>query len=104
MSKKKPKIMTQEARCGVRLNYVIFPIDFRELRHALAKHGYELSSISGSIPSPPTRIGFGGDIGRKKQLLELKQIVVKSALLKDPYKTRKSHLKNWQTSLTQNSV
>lgn len=67
MSDNQPKINTQEARCGVRLNYVIFPIDFRELRQALAKNGYELSPISGPIPSPPTRIGFGGDIARKKE-------------------------------------
>jgi len=57
--------MTQEARCGVRLNYVIFPIDFRELRHALAKNGYELSPVRGRIPPPPTRIVFSGDIARK---------------------------------------
>jgi len=65
MSSDKPKIMTQEARCGVRLNYVIFPIDFRELRHALAKNGYELSSVGERIPSPPARIRFSGDVARK---------------------------------------
>ena len=64
MNKNQPKIMTQEARCGVRLNYVIFPIDLRELRHALAKNGYELSSV-GRLPPPPARIGFGGDVARK---------------------------------------
>jgi len=68
MSNDKPKIMTQEARCGVRFNYVIFPIDFRELRHALAKNGYELSSIE-RIPPPPARISFGGDIARKQQTM-----------------------------------
>jgi len=67
MSNDQPKIMTQEARCGVRLNYVIFPIDFRELRFALAKNGYELSSVSGRIPSPPARIGFGGEVARKRE-------------------------------------
>ena len=65
MSNNQPKIMTQEARCGVRLNYVLFPIDFRELRHALAKNGYELSPVRGRIPSPPARIAFSGDIARK---------------------------------------
>lgn len=61
-----PKVMTQEARYGVRLNYVIFPIDFRELRHALARNGYELSPpIRGHLPPPPARIGFGGDFARK---------------------------------------
>ena len=65
MSSDQPKIMTQEARCGVRLNYVIFPIDFRDLRYALAKNGYELSSISERIPSPPARIRFSGDVARK---------------------------------------
>jgi len=67
MSKKQPKVMTQEARYGVRLNYVLFPIDFRELRHALAKNGYELSSV-GSIPSPPSRLRFGGDVARKGEI------------------------------------
>lgn len=64
MSKKQPKVMTQEARYGVRLNYVLFPIDFRELRHALAKNGYELSPAE-RIPSPPTRLRFGGNVARK---------------------------------------
>jgi len=67
MANNQPKIVTQEARYGVRLNFVIFPIDFRELRHALAKNGYELSSV-GPIPSPPTRIRFGGDVARKGEI------------------------------------
>lgn len=67
MSSGEPKVMTQEARCGVRLNYLVFPIDFRELRHALAKNGYELSPIRATIPPAPTRIRFGGDIARKEE-------------------------------------
>ena len=66
MNKNQPKVMTEEARCGVRLNYVIFPIDFKELRHALAKNGYELSSV-GRLPAAPTRVSFGGDIARKEE-------------------------------------
>jgi len=64
MSTNQPKIMSEEARYGVRLNYVIFPIDFRELRRALAKNGYEVSPV-GDIPPPPTRVRFGGDMARK---------------------------------------
>lgn len=66
MSKAQIKITTQEARYGVHLNYVIFPIDVRELRFALAKNGYELSNV-GDIPPPPTRIRFSGEIARKAE-------------------------------------
>lgn len=65
MSNNEPEIITQEGRRGVRLNYVIFPIDFRELCHALAKNGYELSPAGGRIPPPPARISYSGDIARK---------------------------------------
>ena len=67
MSKKQPKVMTQEARYGVRLNYVLFPIDFRELQRALAKNGYELSPVR-NIPPPPSRIRFSGDVARKGEI------------------------------------
>src|SRR3990170_2151988 len=66
MSKSQTKTITQEARYGVRLDYVIFPIDLRELRQALAKNGYELLLVEG-IPPPPTRISFGGEIARKAE-------------------------------------
>jgi hypothetical protein len=66
MSSDQPRIMTEEARYGVRLNYIIFPIGIRELRHALAKNGYELSPI-GEIPAPPTRIRFSGTVARKDE-------------------------------------
>ena len=66
MSKDQTKVITQEARYGVHLDYVIFPIDLRELRHALAKNGYELSRIDG-IPPPPARITFSGEIARKAE-------------------------------------
>lgn len=68
MNNNKAKVMTQHVSYGVRLNYVIFPIDFRDLRHALAKNGYELSRITGPIPSPPVRIGFSGDVARKGEI------------------------------------
>jgi hypothetical protein len=59
-----PKVTIQDARYGVRLDYIIFPIDFRDLRRALAKNGYELSHVA-NVPPPPTRVRFGGEIGRK---------------------------------------
>jgi hypothetical protein len=62
-----PKMMIEEARCGVRLSYVIFPIDVRELRHILAKNGYELVPVS-NIPPPPTRIRYSGDVARKGEI------------------------------------
>jgi len=66
MSKSQTRTTTLEARYGVHLDYVIFPIDLRELRHALAKNGYELSRVEG-IPPPPARISFSGDIARKAE-------------------------------------
>jgi len=62
-----PKIMTQEAKCGVRLNYVVFPIDIRELSRALAKNGYELPP-SRRLPSPPAQLSYGGDLARKGEI------------------------------------
>ncbi len=62
------KIVTYDARWGVRLSNVIFPIDFRELRHALTRNGYELSAVPTGIPPPPTRIRYGGDIARKGEI------------------------------------
>jgi len=67
MSSKMPRLMTQEARYGVRLGYILFPIEFRDLRQSLAKNGYELSAI-GDLPAPPARIGFGGEIARKGEV------------------------------------
>lgn len=73
MSINQPKIMTLEARCGVRLDYVLFPIDFRELLRVLAKNGYELSRV-GRVPPAPARISFSGDIARKGET----QVIVES--------------------------
>ena len=61
------ELITQEARYGVCLNHIIFPITFRELRNALAKNGYEISPIRIDLPSPPTRIAFSGEIARKEE-------------------------------------
>jgi len=66
MSNYEPEVTTREARYGVRLDYVIFPIDYRELIHALAKNGYELSPAR-NIPPAPARIRYGGEIARKKE-------------------------------------
>jgi hypothetical protein len=65
---KTPKMRIQEVRYGVRLNYVIFPVDFIELRNVLAKNGYELSPVR-NIPPPPIRISFVGDIARKGEII-----------------------------------
>lgn len=64
MATVQPKVTIQDARYGVRLEYLIFPIDFRDLRRVLAKNGYELSHV-GNVPPPPTRVRFSGEIGRK---------------------------------------
>jgi hypothetical protein len=66
MSARVPKLTTQEARYGVNLDYIIFPLDFRDLRYALAKNGYELSPIR-DLPAAPTRISYGGEIARTKE-------------------------------------
>jgi len=66
MSAKSPKMMTQEVRYGVQLSHLIFPLDFRDLRLALAKNGYELSPVR-ELPPAPTRISFGGEIARKSE-------------------------------------
>jgi len=63
MNAVQPKVTIQDARYGVRLDYLIFPIDFRDLRRVLAKNGYELSHVN--VPPPPTRVRFSGEIGRK---------------------------------------
>lgn len=63
MSNSQPKIVTGAARYGVRLNSVIFPLDFIDLRLALAKNGYELASV-GEMPTT-SRIRYGGVIARK---------------------------------------
>jgi len=59
------KITSQEFRYGVRLKYVLFPIDIRDIREVLAKNGFELSSIRGLIPTRPFTVDFSGDVGRK---------------------------------------
>jgi hypothetical protein len=66
MGVKSPKMMTQEVRYGVQLSHLIFPVDFRDLRFALAKNGYELSPVR-ELPPAPTRISFGGEIARKSE-------------------------------------
>ena len=61
-----PKLITQEARYLMSLDYLILPLDFRDLRQALAKNGYE-SALVRNLPPPPTRISFSGEIARKKE-------------------------------------
>lgn len=58
------KLIPKEARYSVRLRYVIFPLDFRDIRETLAKYGFELTQV-GPIPFRPTRISFTGELGRK---------------------------------------
>lgn len=79
------KLTTQEARYGICLDKVIFPLDFRDLRYALAKNGYELSPVK-DLPPPPALIGFGGEIARIKETRvladsEAGEIAVTSRLL-----------------------
>lgn len=59
-----PKLITQEARYFMLLDYLL--LDFRDLRQALAKNGYELVAVR-NLPPPPTRIMFSGEIARKKE-------------------------------------
>jgi len=66
LSGKTPKLMPQEARYIVVMDYMILPLDFRDLRYALAKNGYELASGKNIAP-PPTRIMFSGEIARMKE-------------------------------------
>ncbi|MFQ6075411.1 MAG: hypothetical protein ACE5Z5_04665 [Candidatus Bathyarchaeia archaeon] len=56
-----------EATYRVRLGYVLFPLEFRELRDVLARNGYELAGLPGPIPPRPSRIGYGGEIARKDE-------------------------------------
>jgi hypothetical protein len=60
-----PKLITQEARYLMNMNYLILPLDFRDFRQALAKNGFELALVR-NLPPPPTRISFSGEIARKK--------------------------------------
>lgn len=85
------KLTTQEARYGICLDKVIFPLDFRDLQYALAKNGYELSPVK-ELPPPPTRIGFGGEIARIKEAKVLAdsqtgEIVVADRLLGQAYQS-----------------
>jgi hypothetical protein len=66
MSKKQTKIVAEDARYGVQLDYVLFPADVRELRRALAKNGYELTHVE-RLPAPPARLSFSGELARKAE-------------------------------------
>lgn len=65
MSNRQPNVLSREARYLVRLKHVIFPIDFRDLRKALARNAYELVPIRGPIPGRPARISWEGPMARK---------------------------------------
>jgi len=58
------KLMPKEARYSVRLSYVMFPLEFRDIRGTLAKRGFDLAEV-GPIPPRPTGISFSGELGRK---------------------------------------
>jgi len=64
-----PRIISEDVTYAVRLHYVMFPLEFRDLRDALERNGYELARIEGRIPSRPTRIGFSGEIARKGEII-----------------------------------
>lgn len=53
----------------VRLEYVIFPLEFRELRDVLARNGYELKLLPAPIPPRPSRISYSGEIARKGEYI-----------------------------------
>lgn len=61
------KLLTQEARYSLTVDYFL-PVDFRDLRQALAKNGYELQSFR-NLPPPPNRIMFSGEMARKKETI-----------------------------------
>lgn len=54
-----------EVDYSVRLGYVIFPLDFRDLMDALVRNGYELPTPTRPLPPRPTRVGGTGTIARK---------------------------------------
>ena len=45
---------------------MVLPVEFRELRAALAKNGFELGAVR-NLPPPPSRLIFSGEIARKKE-------------------------------------
>lgn len=65
MSVSEPKLVTQEARYLLFVNQMVLPVEFRELRAALAKNGFELGVVR-NLPPPPSRLIFSGEIARKK--------------------------------------
>ena len=66
MSKTTPRLITQEARYSLSVNDMILPLDFRDIRFALAKNGYELLPVR-NMPPPPTQISYSGEIARFKE-------------------------------------
>jgi hypothetical protein len=62
------KLTTQEARYLLYVNQMVLPVEFRELRAALAKNGFELSAVR-NLPPPPSRLVFSGEIARKKETI-----------------------------------
>lgn len=66
MSKASPKLITQEARCSLLVDYYLLPLDFRDFRYALVKNGYEISPLR-NLPPPPTQISYSGEIARFKE-------------------------------------
>ena len=89
MSKTIPRLITQEARYSLSVNDMILPLDFRDVRFALAKNGYELLPVR-NLPSPPTQISYSGDIARSKETVvfansEAGEIGVISRSVRDAY-------------------
>lgn len=65
MSSRQPSLLTREAKYLVRLKHVLFPINFRDMRRALARNAYELVPIREPIPGRPARIRWEGPVARK---------------------------------------
>lgn len=67
-SSKEPRIISEDITYGVRVNYVMFPLEYRDFTYALARSGYELARFGGREPPRPARIGYGGEIARKGEI------------------------------------
>lgn len=53
----------------VRLAYVMFPLEFRELMDVLAKNGYELLRLPGPLPPRPIQLAYSGEFARKDEYI-----------------------------------
>ena len=64
-----PSITPLDFSFSIVTNYIIFPIDIRDVREVLARNGYELVPLGSPLPRRPLRIGLGGPIARKNEFV-----------------------------------